>query len=668
MWLLLLPWQAQAQSALNTYGMPGLVEMPAATPLPDADLAGTVSYFDRTTRSTLTFQAAPRITAAFRYSGLEELGGQLRDTLFDRSFDLHVLLLRADASRPAIALGFRDFIGTGVYSGEYIVADKTVGRWTVSGGVGWGRLGRSGYAARAGPTRSTNQGGQFETTRWFSGDPAVFAGLSWRASDRIRLMAEYSADSYLQETSEGVMARKTQVNLGLDWRLSKTATLKLFYLHGTELGFAVHLQGNPARTRVPSGTHSGPAPLRLRPAERAAPDWRAPLAADMARDGLEVIGLERRDEVVRLDFRNQAYGASAEALGRAARHLARHVPGDVEVFDLVPVEAGLRSATVRVFRRDLERLVHDVDGTEALWQRVRITEAPSTPLPAFDPGAFPRFNWGLGPYAQASFFDPDRPVMVDLGLRLSAEWAISPRAFVSGSVRKSLAGNFGDSDRVSDSVLPKVRSDANRYLAEGDPALETLSFAYYFRPARKLYGRLTLGYLETQYGGLSAELLWKPVDSALALGAEINYVRQRDFDQGFGFRDYEVVTGHLSAYYAFENGYHAQIDIGRYLAGDWGATVSLDREFRNGWRIGAYATLTDVSFEDFGEGSFDKGLRFTIPLEPFLGRPTRRSYGLVLQPLTRDGGARVQVDGRLYEQVRAFHRQGLSRTWGRVWR
>jgi hypothetical protein len=119
-------------------------------------------------------------------------------------------------------------------------------------------------------------------------------------------------------------------------------------------------------------------------------------------------------------------------------------------------------------------------------------EAPLTALPRFDPGAFPRFNWGLGPYARASFFDPDRPVMVDIGLRLSAEWALSHRAILSGSVRKSLAGNFGESDRQSDSVLPKVRSEANRYLTEGDPALETLTFAYFFRPGRSLYGRLTL--------------------------------------------------------------------------------------------------------------------------------------------------------------------------------
>jgi hypothetical protein len=163
-------------------------------------------------------------------------------------------------------------------------------------------------------------------------------------------------------------------------------------------------------------------------------------------------------------------------------------------------------------------------------------------------------------------------------------------------------------------------------------------------------------------------MLWKPIDSRLALGAEINYVRQRAFNQLLDFRDYDVVTGHVSAYYAFRNGFHAQVDVGRYLAGDWGATFAVDREFRNGWRVGAYATFTDVSFEDFGEGSFDKGLRFTIPLEPFLGRPTRRRFDMVMQPLTRDGGARLHVDGRLYEQVRSFHRQGLQSNWGRVWR
>ena len=44
------------------------------------------------------------------------------------------------------------------------------------------------------------------------------------------------------------------------------------------------------------------------------------------------------------------------------------------------------------------------------------------------------------------------------------------------------------------------------------------------------------------------------------------------------------------------------------------ATFSLSRTFNNGWEIGAYATLTDVKFSTFGEGSFDKGITLKAPL------------------------------------------------------
>ena len=84
------------------------------------------------------------------------------------------------------------------------------------------------------------------------------------------------------------------------------------------------------------------------------------------------------------------------------------------------------------------------------------------------------------------------------------------------------------------------------------------------------------------FGGVSSELLWKRNDSPFALGVEVNYEQQRDFDGGFGFQAYDVATGHASAYWKMANGFQVQLDAGRYLAGDWGATVTLDREFNNG--------------------------------------------------------------------------------------
>ena len=163
-------------------------------------------------------------------------------------------------------------------------------------------------------------------------------------------------------------------------------------------------------------------------------------------------------------------------------------------------------------------------------------------------------------------------------------------------------------------------------------------------------------------------MLWKPVDSRLALGAELNFVKQRDFDQLFGFQDYQTTTGHLSAYYAFNNGFVGQIDAGRFLAGDWGASFALDRTFANGWKVGAYATFTNVSAADFGEGSFDKGLRFTVPLETVLGTPTAKKNTTTIRSLARDGGARLDVNGRLYDLVKDSHKPELRRDWGGFWR
>ena len=54
-----------------------------------------------------------------------------------------------------------------------------------------------------------------------------------------------------------------------------------------------------------------------------------------------------------------------------------------------------------------------------------------------------------------------------------------------------------------------MRSESNIYDREGDPALDNLTLAWYAKPAPNLYSRVTLGYLERMFGGVSGELLWK---------------------------------------------------------------------------------------------------------------------------------------------------------------
>lgn len=680
--------EPRIESSYNTYGYPGLIDMPAAHSRPDGELAFTSSYFAGQLRNTLTFQMLPRLSGSFRYSALEDVrinpGGVIENKRFDRSFSLHFRFADETHWRPAMAVGLNDFLGTGIYSSEYVVATKTFGdRVRVTGGIGWGRLAGVGefrnplsfvFPGLDGrPTRTPDGGGQVNSDQLFSGDAAFFGGIAWQATDKLTLTAEYSSDANPVETPSA-FRRDIPLNFGAAYKVRPGVTVSGHWLYGTELGVQLSMALNPKEPPRGSGLDPAPPPVVPRTADLGwsgqlnedGPALRHRVRAALDGQGVGLHGFVLEGNTARLEIENRTYPRNAQAIGRTARLLTGVLPSRIERFVIVPLTDGVAGAQIEIARGDMETLEHDLQNTWQSYKRARITPADGT-IPA-RAGRYPAFDWSVQPYLTPSFFDPDEPVRADLGAELTAWYEPVRGLKFSGGVRKKVVGNLDESTRASDSVLPRVRSEFNIYDREGDPAITHLTGAYYFKPGRDLYGRVSAGYLEPMFGGVSGEILWKPLDSPFAIGLEANYVRQRDFDQLWGFRSYDVATGHVSAYWDLGNGFHTQLDVGRYLAKDWGATLSVDREFENGWRIGAFATLTDVPFDRFGEGSFDKGIRITIPISWVSGQPTRDDYTTTIRPVTRDGGARLEVDGRLYEQVRPLHKQELSDGWGRFWR
>ena len=75
-----------------------------------------------------------------------------------------------------------------------------------------------------------------------------------------------------------------------------------------------------------------------------------------------------------------------------------------------------------------------------------------------------------------------------------------------------------------------------------------------------------------------------------------------------------------------------------------------------------------MSSAEFGNGAFDKGIRLSIPLSWAIGQPSLATFNQTLRPYSGDGGARVDVDGRLYDTIRSGHIGELYQNWGRVWR
>ena len=91
---------------------------------------------------------------------------------------------------------------------------------------------------------------------------------------------------------------------------------------------------------------------------------------------------------------------------------------------------------------------------------------------------------------------------------------------------------------------------------------------------------------------------------------------------------------------------------GEYLAGDEGVTFEFSRSFLNGTKFGVFASFTDVSSEQFGEGSFDKGIFFTIPV---YGNFINYSW----RPLTKDPGAKLNRKNSLHDLLIKFRPHNL---------
>lgn len=680
--------------SVNVLGNTGLIDMPSGDQQPDGYLTYDHSHIGDFLRNALRFQITPRLSGTFRYIGLHQWDAKVDSpfhTYYDRNFDLSYQILTEGRYRPALTIGLQDFVGTGLNGAEYVAATKTFGsRVKLTAGLGFGRLGSYGAIGQPfGPRRGVDvgTGGNVNFKQWFRGDAAPFGGIEYQVNDHWTLKAEYSSDAYKQEAARrGLFERKSPLNFGVEYQANDAFRFGYYYLYGSEVGFNMTITLNPDQRPQGGIGGPGPEPVKPRPSRQADPaawstawmgqaDAKDILIGNMTRNlvrtGIDVESLGMTADTAQIRFRNPNYDATAQAVGRVARAMSQVMPASIEVFEIVPLERGMAGSKVVIRRSDLEALEFSPDQAAALRARTAITEAGS-PLPGTvrNPEVYPKFTWSLLPFARTRTFDPSNPLQAGLGLRFAGQYEVAPGLVLSASVTQLAFSNIKDRKIKDPSPLPPVRRDAVKYDTDANPDLETLTAAYFTRLGPNLFGRITVGYLERMFGGVSTEVLYRPVNRPWALGVEANYVAQRNTDGLLGFNqyDYRVMTGHVSGYYDLGRGYHVQVDLGRYLAGDVGGTLTFSREFENGWRVGAFATKTNVSAKDFGEGSFDKGIFLQIPMAWFSGQPSRGSRPLIIRPVGRDGGARLDVNDRLYDLLRSDDRTRLDAQWGRVWK
>lgn len=439
------------------------------------------------------------------------------------------------------------------------------------------------------------------------------------------------------------------MNYGLHWS-NGWLDAGLDWVHGSDLLFRLSARFDPdqvpARPPLPA--------LGARPPAGEAPE--AALREALRQAGFRPVAVAISGAEARIAVAGGPQRRLAGAAGRVLRAVQPHLPPQVEWLRLSWRQAGVEVARLTLPRRALEAASRGQGSAEEIYYASRLDPAGADDFGLMDGGS--GFGWGVEPRLGVMLGDPSRTLRWQLSAMVGGRWEMGHGFALAGSLARGLAGNLASAP-PSDSVLPHVRSDAARYAREGEMPIPALYGERIWGLGPDLFARVTAGYLEPAFAGLSAEMLWRPRDRPWALGIDIAQVAQRDYDQHFGMLGYQVATGHVSAYADLPwFNLYGVARAGRYLAGDWGGTLEIGRRFASGIEIGGFATLTDVPFHRFGEGSFDRGIFIRIPLALF-GADSPTLAPVTVRGVTRDGGARLAVDNPLWEVTREGRAQAL---------
>jgi len=666
----------------SNYGNTGLLELPSARFMPQASLRLTFSSSFPNEYTALTASPFPWLEATYRYTEVKDrLYGPItysgNQSFKDKAFDLHIKLFNERYIIPQIALGLRDFAGTGKLSSEYIVSTKSIGNFDVTLGLGWGLLGTEGGISN--PFNSirdsfkerssfSGQGGEVNFSNWFSGDTSLFAGLEYDLNSLgLRLKLEY--DTSNPDINAGLNV-DSRFNIGLNYYLSNNLNFGLAFERGNQFRLSFALKGDFSKDTIlkkPPERVVSLSPLQKRRAFSEKDIFYRSLNKNIREEGIYLQGATYTKNQIHVVIADKKYSSTPRSSGRVARIASALAADEVEEIIINKMNGDLEVSSISFDRKELDQANKNKLTYIELLESSKLSSNSADPLykrSEFKPTLnLPQIDWNMSPALRHQIGGPEAFYLGQLWWKTDINIKFARNLTLHSSFGIDLYNNFDEFANPSFSEIPHVRSDIQEYLREGENNVQRMLLQYLHSPLKDVFVKADLGLLEEMFGGMGGEILYRPFDKNYALGLTLYKVKQREYRQRFGFRDYETETGHLGIYYDFPYGISSRLQVGKYLAKDKGASIDLSRTFDTGFTVGFFATFTDLSAEEFGEGTFDKGFYFSIPTELFYTDYRVGHIAFGLHPLTKDGGSFLSLYNSLYGVLGGTNKDYLLRDW-----
>ncbi|MCQ4110963.1 YjbH domain-containing protein [Aeromonas veronii] len=667
-----------AESVIDPYGPSqgdfggvGLLQMPTARMAKTGEFSANYVDNDQYRRWSISAQPFDWFEATLRYTDVrtrkyspnEDFSGD--QTYKDKAMDFKFRLWKESNYLPQVSVGFRDLMGTGLFDSEFMTASKRYGPFDFTIGIGWGNMAESGniknpfceykdsWCQRN--NSFTGSGGKFEFDSLFHGPAALFGGIEYQTPwQPLRLKLEYDGNDYSKEFA-GHISQDSPWNIGAVYRVFENMDSHLSWQRGNTLMWGVTFRTNfndmkPAHIDQPRSIYQ---PDQV-PATLTDVKWKA-LTADLKENaGWQDTEFYTTTNSVTVIGKQSKYRNKSEAIKRTSLLAASYLPSTVDELNVVERKANFQLQETRIDLPSVRRAnVVQVLGEE---QHEKSTVQAAGKIQGESIYASERkaFSYSFDPDLTQSFGGAESFYMYQLGINANADWRINANNSLQGTLFVNLVNNYDEFNYKAPppdgAALPRVRTWIREYVDSSNVLLNNLQLTHMQPLAQDWYGQAYGGYLEMMYAGVGSEVLYRPYGKTWAIGVDANWVKQRDWNNTLKMADYDVMTGHVTAYWQlpFMNNVTAKVSVGQYLAGDKGATFDFSKRFDSGVILGGYATFTDVSADEYGEGSFTKGIYVTIPFDLMLLKPTTAKGSIGWVPLTRDGGQMLSRKNGLY--------------------
>ena len=375
--------------------------------------------------------------------------------------------------------------------------------------------------------------------------------------------------------------KDSNFNFGLSYPISDNFNIDISYIKGNTINFTFSM-GFALNKNYQKKQSSMPNVQKTNPSGNKKLAFYRDLLSNLNSNNLLLQSADLNDERLKIVINQDTYQNSLQAAsysGYVAKKVADNNNIPIKTISISEYNSGSVLNSITFLSKDLnEQTVY-----KNLINRNTIFDSGdpnllsnSEYLPKVE---FPNFFYSIEPKILSHVGTPDKFYYGGLAFSFASEVQFNRNLYLNSEIMHNIVDNFDRKDSFTDSpFLPNVRTEVVDYLKGSDTYITLLELNFFKQFKKDIYTKLSAGIFERMYGGIGGEILYKPFDSNFSYGASVHFVKKRDFDQRFSFKDYETETGHITVSHFLPSlSMLSSVSFGRYLAEDSGFTLDFSR-------------------------------------------------------------------------------------------